>query len=302
MKSETQNQYDTSLAAEPKRHFTGYWIPVELERLGLTRTEQFLLAIIDSLDSGSPGHCYASNSYLAEKCDLSESRVSFYITKLKRMELIAEAGWDGRRRRLKSLKHNWYNPDFSKKVLCVKARSLHTRSHVGRVRESAIHITKDIKKDKSVLSCVEAAPVAPLPTIKIQKTTKKDFKGKDIEVSKEDLYSECVLKNKDWTKPEIEEAWKVLEKYETPVRDWFKFCEGTIQNFRKLAKIRELKGETICKTKQPKITKTEISVSSPQQKEPSKTTSVPTSENVSSVHPLESWKLNLKPWKPFSST
>jgi len=99
------------------------------------------------------------------------------------------------------------------------------------------------------LSCVEAAPVACLPRENIEKTVKKDCKGKDVIISKEDLYSECVLKKKNWTKQEIEEAWKVLEKYESPVRDWFLFINGTIENIRKIAKIKELKCQPKCKTK-----------------------------------------------------
>lgn len=123
MKSVNQNSPNhTEQPPIPQQRFTGYFIPVELEKLGLNRSEQFLLAMIDSLDTGSPNHCFASNVYLAEKLNLSESRVSYYITKLKRLRLIEEVGFNGRRRILKSLKHNWYNPEFSKKELCVETR------------------------------------------------------------------------------------------------------------------------------------------------------------------------------------
>lgn len=101
-----------------------------------------------------------------------------------------------------------------------------------------------------MLSCVEAAPVAPLATVEVKEKTKiKDFNGQEVVVTKEDLYSQSVMQRKDWTAPEIDEAWKILEKYKDPVRDWFKFCEGTIQNLRKIARIQELKSKLKCKPK-----------------------------------------------------
>ncbi len=147
---------------QPKQKFTGYWIPLELERLGLNRQEQFLLAMIDSLDSGDPEYCFASNTYLAKKLELSESRVSFYITKLKRMGLIAQVGFDGRRRMLKSLKHNWYKTEVSKNELCVKTVTPTARKHEGRPRENTNHITNKIKEDY-IKESIRVSPPPELP-------------------------------------------------------------------------------------------------------------------------------------------
>lgn len=214
----------------PTQKFTGYWIPIELTHLGLNMQEQWLLAMIDSLDSGDPGYCFASNAYLAEKLQLSESRISFYITKLKRMNLIQEVGYDGRRRRLKSLKHNWYLP--SNKELCVKARSLSTRKHVVRVRENTKHIQKDIEKIKEVV-CSEPPPVAPVAVKNLQrKATTKHPDGHDVEVSLEGVFSAAVMEKENWDLPEIEEAWQILCDYKGPIRDWFAFIKGTIQKLR----------------------------------------------------------------------
>ena len=99
---------DQFQAPEPTQRCTGLWIPIELKSLGLNVIERNLLALIDSLDHGSPAYCFASNAYLAKEMEISESRISFYITKFKRMGLIIEVGYDGRRRKLQSLKSNWY--------------------------------------------------------------------------------------------------------------------------------------------------------------------------------------------------
>jgi DNA-binding transcriptional ArsR family regulator len=137
---------------QPKNQCKGYWIPIELSNLGLSKIEQLLLSIIDSLDSPAPNYCFAGNRSLAESMDMSESRVSHYITKFKRMGLIKEMTFDGRRRRMTCLKENWYKRDFekelkdSKKELCVKASRQTTRKQVGRLRENTHHITKTIPK------------------------------------------------------------------------------------------------------------------------------------------------------------
>jgi len=153
---------------QPKQKFTGYWIPAELGNLGLSKTEQMLLSLIDSLDAPAPDYCFASNKYLAEHMDLSESRISFYLTKFKRMGLIIEVGFDGRRRRIACLKENWYKRDFekeqsnSKKELCVKTRTEGTRNHVGRPRENTYHIIKKItKKKNNTLEESASPPVCP---------------------------------------------------------------------------------------------------------------------------------------------
>lgn len=230
----------------PKQRFTGYWIPVELTKLGLTKIEQFLLSMIDSLESEAPEYCFASNAYLADKMEMSESRVSFYITKLKRMGLIKQVGFNGRRRILRTLKENWYKitEENSKKELCVKTRSdkfkkkNYARSHEPCMRENTNHITKEDNKDCSVIVCAESAPVEPPP--RLEKVKIKSVEGKDILVTKESLFQDAILHRKDWTTPEIEKLWEVLAKYDQPVRDLILFCDGTIKNFRKMQSLKKL--------------------------------------------------------------
>lgn len=164
-----------SFQDEPKQVFTGYWIPKELSKLGLTPTEQFLLSMIDSLEGDAPEYCFASNAYLAKKMDLSESRISYYITKFKRLELIEEVEFNGRRRRLRVLKHNWYREKIenkkhelknSKKELCVNSRSLPTRVHVVCLRENTQHIINTDNKDDIIITPQDDPPKIPDKPIK----------------------------------------------------------------------------------------------------------------------------------------
>lgn len=133
----------------PSHVHTGLWIPKELKELGLSAVEQYLLSIISSLDHGSPTYCWASNSYLAQIMELSESRISYYITKFKKMGLIEQVSFDGTKRRLHVLKSNWYleKKENSKKDVCVKTRRQTTRKQEGRLRENTHHIIKKIHID-----------------------------------------------------------------------------------------------------------------------------------------------------------
>lgn len=84
-----------------KREFKGVWFPAEVwldERL--TALEKIILIEIDSLD-GEDG-CYASNEYLANFCQCSQSKVSSAIAKLKKLGYIRVKSFDGRKRILES--------------------------------------------------------------------------------------------------------------------------------------------------------------------------------------------------------
>lgn len=84
------------------RDFKGIWIPKEVwldERLNAL--EKIILVEIDSLDGEESG-CYASNAYLSEFCQCSETKVSTAINKLKGLGYIFEVAFDGRERILKT--------------------------------------------------------------------------------------------------------------------------------------------------------------------------------------------------------
>lgn len=86
---------------ELQRDFKGIWIPKDVwldERLNAL--DKIILMEIHSLDNGENG-CYASNKYLAEFCQCTETKVSTTITKLKEFGYIELANFDGRHRTLK---------------------------------------------------------------------------------------------------------------------------------------------------------------------------------------------------------
>lgn len=209
-------------------HSKGLWIPVELERLGLSFAERALLAIIDNLDGGAPKYCWATNKYLAERMEISESRVSFYITKLKRMKLIEQVSFTGRRRRLKCLKSNWYKEENSKKELCVKASRQTTRKQVGRLREStqASPYIEDIEEeivDKAMPSNADSMPHSnkensakkAMPPVSRKKKLSEEQEGIIAWIELQDLpkleYDSIVYWACNYSLPRIKDAFCALE-------------------------------------------------------------------------------------------
>lgn len=85
-----------------ERDFKGVWIPKHIwlnPELGML--DKVLLVEIDSLDQSERG-CYASNKYLADFCQCSESAVSKSVSKLTKLGFITCKNFDGRQRELKS--------------------------------------------------------------------------------------------------------------------------------------------------------------------------------------------------------
>ena len=83
------------------RDFKGIWIPKEVwldDRLNAL--DKIILMEIHSLDNEQTG-CYASNKYLAEFCQCTETKISTAISKLKELGYIELASFDGRHRILK---------------------------------------------------------------------------------------------------------------------------------------------------------------------------------------------------------
>jgi hypothetical protein len=99
----------------PSPRFTGLFIPVEiLNNQNLTNSEMLLLAWIDALQCEREGGCYASNSYFAKKLGFKENTISIMITKLKRLGLVKQVSFDGRKRIIKSIKEAWFTETKSK--------------------------------------------------------------------------------------------------------------------------------------------------------------------------------------------
>ena len=87
---------------EQERQFKGVWIEkdVWLDKR-LNALEKVILVEIDSLDNEESG-CYASNKYLAEFCQCSETKISTAISKLIDLDYLYVKSFDGRTRVLKS--------------------------------------------------------------------------------------------------------------------------------------------------------------------------------------------------------
>ena len=100
--------------AEYERDFKGVWIPKSIwldDRLNAL--EKIILTEIDSLDMTHKG-CYASNKYLADFCQCSETKVSTAVTKLIEFGYISVVSFDGRQRILKSRLSNFERQTFKK--------------------------------------------------------------------------------------------------------------------------------------------------------------------------------------------
>jgi hypothetical protein len=85
-----------------ERDFKGVWIPsvVYLDER-LSPLDKIILAEIDSLDLSDKG-CYASNKYIADFCQCSESKVTKSIAKLIEYGYLYVQSFDGRKRELRS--------------------------------------------------------------------------------------------------------------------------------------------------------------------------------------------------------
>lgn len=82
---------------ESKKEFRGVWIRASLwRRKDLTWFEKCLIAEIDCFAN----NCFASNAYLAEMMNTTESRLSNALSKLRGMGLIIDAGFNGRVRQI----------------------------------------------------------------------------------------------------------------------------------------------------------------------------------------------------------
>ena len=87
---------------ENTRDFKGVWIPKEiwLDK-NLNALDKCIFVEVDSLDNEEQG-CFASNEYLAEFCQCSETKVSNAISKLIKLGYLFVKSFDGRQRILQS--------------------------------------------------------------------------------------------------------------------------------------------------------------------------------------------------------
>ena len=100
--------------SEQERDFKGVWIPKEVWLdTRLSALDKIIFVEIDSLDSEERG-CFASNKYIAEFCQCSETKVSKSISLLIKLGYLYLQHFDGRQRELKSRFTKNANPPCKK--------------------------------------------------------------------------------------------------------------------------------------------------------------------------------------------
>ena len=223
---------------EISRNFKGIWIPRHIwlnQELNLL--EKVLWAEIDSLDHEERG-CTASNEYFQKFFGTCERTVQNALAKLKSLKLIRVESFNGRKRSLRSV------GEMQRKSF--EQRCTSEVKDYAPLRCNILHpYNKGDNKDLSV--CKPDPHVCGSPGNKILDfVVKRDFEGKEFEVSLEKVFQEAVLKNKNWNAQEIREAWKILRDCQSPIRDPIAYIEGTIDKFRNIKKSELLKRKEKC--------------------------------------------------------
>lgn len=118
------------------RDFKGVWIPKEIYLdKELNALDKIIFTEIDSLDNGDG--CYASNKYLADFCQCSETKVSTAISKLIQKGYVKLESFNGRSRNLKSSLSNFERQTFKKcKADSQKLKAINIDYQNSLLRES----------------------------------------------------------------------------------------------------------------------------------------------------------------------
>lgn len=146
---------------ESKKEFRGVWIRASLwRRKDLTWFEKCLIAEIDCFAN----NCFASNAYLAEMMNTTESRLSNALSKLRSMGLIIDAGFNGRVRQILvadnvSSDPKIHNPTEKK----IEQGFTQELSQGSPICEGRIHTGVNIDTNRE--QSIENTPIIPLKGI-----------------------------------------------------------------------------------------------------------------------------------------
>ena len=143
---------------ENKKEFRGVWIRASLwRRKDLTWFEKCLIAEIDCFAD----NCFASNAYLAEMMNTTESRLSNALTKLRKLGLVIDAGFNGRVRQILIADNVSSDPKINnpseKIVESGFTQRLRQGSHIG---EGRLHTEVNIYTSGE--QSIEKKPLTPL--------------------------------------------------------------------------------------------------------------------------------------------
>lgn len=233
------------------RNFKGIWIPAEIwldKRLSYF--ERCLLAEINSLD-GEEG-CYASNEYLANFFNERERKIQEGISKLKELGYIEQTSFNGRTRVLRSNlqpKQEEIADKNDKSFFSTSAMRNSAPLPCQNPHPSTGKDTIYSKEDNTLFCSVTSAPVGP----SVREISKKNSKGDTLSISLEEIFNRSIRERKDWSTPEIQDAWEILVCYDKPVSDLFALLGSIIENQR-ITKIKEEKKQNAEK-KKPKLSK-----------------------------------------------
>lgn len=161
------------------RAFKGVWIPADIWlNKNLTIYEKAIYAEIDSLDGEK--HCWASNEYLAEFCQMSIPTISRAITHLIELGLIERVSFDGRQRILK----------ITKESRLISEISLPNQTDESDLSPSEFLLYRENKKENNreapAPALAEVSPVSSKRNFRKEHEELKDElqSGKDIDEQK----------------------------------------------------------------------------------------------------------------------
>lgn len=218
---------------------------------GLEGNAKLLYGEITAL-AQQEGYCWATNQYFATLYDVDVSTIKRWLSSLEENNFIKiETDKQG----IQWKRKIWISPEiqksFTKAQKCATPSS--KMSHPQLKNEPHIN-TSITTEEKSVCNSgaesdrkklkeadrkrilEETKGFSDLPT----EVVKDHADGSKITVRLNDVFLASVRAKRDWKTSEIQEAWKAILAYAGPIREPFRFIEGTIDNFRKLKKAEYL--------------------------------------------------------------
>ncbi|MCW7492495.1 helix-turn-helix domain-containing protein [Leptospira sp. 2 VSF19] len=199
-----------------KTNRTGIWIPVWIEELNLSHSQTKLYAEIVSLHE--KGGCFASNRYFGELLGLKMDTVSRLITSLKKLGLLEQTGFDGRKRYLKPL--------FSKptaKEMQMNSVPLEKSPMVFPVNKAETIPVSMPKKSNAGLEKIQSPFNS---TIEVQKRLQKknswdEFKiWSETTLSKSTYHQISKLSSPDFLQGTLNLIWKNWMETQNPSMRW----------------------------------------------------------------------------------
>lgn len=163
-----------------KTNRTGIWIPVWIEKLNLSHSQTKLYAEIVSLHD--KGGCFASNRYFGEVLGLKMDTISRLITSLKKLGLLEQTGFDGRRRFLRPL---FSNP-MAKEMMTTKKEPLEKNPSLALKKTVETFQVRTNQKSNAGLEKFQPSFIS---TLEVQKKVQKKNPWEEFKIWSETTLS-----------------------------------------------------------------------------------------------------------------